>query len=62
RILTEKIAKLEALSPLKVLARGYSIVYKGVKLLNSSADVEKGDLLDINFGTGGVKAEVVKKW
>ncbi|HRR76081.1 MAG TPA: exodeoxyribonuclease VII large subunit [Ruminococcus sp.] len=62
RSLTENIAKLEALSPLKVLARGYSLVYKGEKLLDSSSDIEKGDLLKINFGTGGAEAKVVKKW
>ena len=43
RDLAEKAARLDSLSPLKVLSRGYSLVYKGEKLLNSSETIEKGD-------------------
>jgi len=60
--LSEHIAKLDSLSPLKVLSRGYSLVYKGEELLNSAENLEKGDVLSIRFGSGGANAEVTKKW
>ncbi len=60
--LSEHIAKLDSLSPLKVLSRGYSLVYKGEELLNSAEKLEKGDVLSIRFGSGGANAEVTEKW
>ena len=60
--LSEHIAKLDSLSPLKVLSRGYSLVYKGEELLNSAEKLEKGDILSIRFGSGGANAEVTEKW
>ncbi len=60
--LSEHIAKLDSLSPLKVLSRGYSLVYKGEELLNSAENLEKGDVLSIRFGSGGANAEVTEKW
>lgn len=62
RQLEEKAARLDSLSPLKVLSRGYSLVYKGEKLLNSSEALEKGDRIKIGFGSGGVEAEIIDKW
>jgi len=60
--LGEKAAKLDSLSPLKVLSRGYSLVYKEDKLLSSSEKLEKGDKIRINFGNGGADAEITDKW
>lgn len=60
--LAEKAAKLEALSPLKVLSRGYSLVYKDGGLLSSSLDVKNGDHVELRFGSGGAEAEIIKKW
>lgn len=62
RHLEEKAARLDSLSPLKVLSRGYSLVYKGEKLLNSSETLEKGDRVKIGFGSGGAEAEIINKW
>ena len=62
RQLEEKAARLDSLSPLKVLSRGYSLVYKGEKLLNSSESLEKGDRIKIGFGSGGAEAEITDKW
>jgi exodeoxyribonuclease VII large subunit len=62
RDLAEKAARLDSLSPLKVLSRGYSLVYKGEKLLNSSEKLEKGDSIRITFGSGGAEAEIKDKW
>jgi exodeoxyribonuclease VII large subunit len=62
RQLGEKAAKLDSLSPLKVLSRGYSLVYKDTKLLSSSDSLEKGDKVNITFGSGGAVAEITDKW
>jgi exodeoxyribonuclease VII large subunit len=62
RQLEEKAARLDSLSPLKVLSRGYSLVYKGEKLLSSSEPLEKGDRIKIGFGSGGAEAEIIDKW
>lgn len=58
--LTEKIGRLESLSPLKVMARGYSLVYKGESLVRNSADLSVGDSLVIRFDKGSAEAEVKK--
>ena len=52
-------AKLDAMSPFKVLARGYSLVKdsKGVPITNSS-DLSVGDDLTISFREGSVTATV----
>lgn len=62
RNFAEKTARLDSLSPLKVLSRGYSLVYKGEKLLNSSDNLENGDIIKITFGNGGADAEIKDKW
>lgn len=52
-------ATLDALSPLKVLTRGYTITYSGKKLIRRASDLKKGDSLDIRMEDGHVTAEVV---
>ena len=61
-LINEKISCLENLSPLKVLSRGYSLVYKGGKLIGSSDSLETGDIVSIRLGKGGVSAEIKDKW
>lgn len=58
--LAEKIGRLESLSPLKVMARGYSLVYKGSSLVQNSEDLAEGDSLIIKFDKGIAEAEVKK--
>ena len=53
-------AKLDALSPLKVLARGYAIAERGGKTVRSVSDVSAGDEIDITI-TGGVIGCAVKE-
>lgn len=60
--LGEKIARLEALSPLKVLARGYSLVYSGDELVRSSDMLSEGDDVTLRFDSGGAEAKITKKW
>ncbi len=57
--LTNLAARLEALSPLNVLLRGYSIVLKDGKVVNDSECVSSDDVVDITFSNGEVKAKVL---
>ena len=60
--LAQQTARLDSLSPLKVLSRGYSLVYKDEKLLSTADELAPGDSVEIRFGSGGAKAEVTDKW
>ena len=60
--LGEKAARLDSLSPLKVMSRGYSLVYSGETLVRSSADVSEGDTVALRFDCGGAEAQIIKKW
>ena len=57
--LAEKAAKLDSLSPLKVMARGYSLVYKGDELVRDSADLTVGQEVILRFDKGNAKAEII---
>lgn len=52
------VAKLEALSPLKVLSRGYSVVKKDGKTVYSAAQVSEGDTVEIQFSEGSAAATI----
>ncbi|WP_148499942.1 exodeoxyribonuclease VII large subunit [Paenibacillus ihumii] len=54
------IRQLDALSPLKVMARGYSLVYdeKGRRLVKSLNDVEPGDLVRVKLTDGELDCQV----
>lgn len=56
--MAQTAAKLEAMSPLKVLARGYGIVLKEGSVVKDSADLLEGDVLDIRLSQGQVRARV----
>lgn len=58
KILAEKSVQLDALSPLKTLARGYSLVYKEEQLVKSTAAVSAGDKVDIQLSDGIVSATI----
>lgn len=60
--LARNAAALDSLSPLKVLSRGYSLVYRDGELLNSSENISKGDRVELRFGSGGASAEIIDKW
>ena len=60
--LRERIGRLESLSPLKVMARGYSLVYKGDSLVRSSADISEGDSVTLRFDKGEAEAKIEKIW
>jgi exodeoxyribonuclease VII large subunit len=56
-------AKLDGLSPLAVLARGYALVWdaKGRRLLRNAADVAVGDGLRVRLHQGALAATVTGK-
>ena len=54
----ELIAKLDALSPLKTLYRGYSITEKDGKIIKSKDELSKGDAIDLKFADGEKQATV----
>lgn len=57
--LSEDAAKLEALSPLKVIGRGYSAVFtKDKKVISSVSDVKDGDRVSFMVTDGRVDAVV----
>ena len=52
-------ARLEALSPVAVLSRGYALVYGADgKLLRSAAETAEGQMIRARLGRGTVDAEV----
>lgn len=55
----EKVAKLDALSPLKTLSRGYSITEKQGKIVNSKKDLNKDDEVEIKFFDGAKQAKII---
>ena len=50
--LSAAAAKLDALSPLKVLGRGYAIARKGERVLRSVKDVKSGEHLTVRLSDG----------
>lgn len=54
----EQITKLDAMSPLKTLARGYSVVENNGNLIKSRKDVKIDDIIDVRLEDGKIKAKV----
>ena len=52
------VSKLDTLSPLKTLARGYTLTEKQGKIIKSKNELQKGDIVDIRF-TDGKKQAVI---
>ena len=52
--------QLQAVSPLNVLARGYSIVSSNDKIVRSSRQVKQGDTMHIRLSRGGIKGLITK--
>ncbi len=55
----ELISKLDTLSPLKTLTRGYSIAQKDGKTIKSVKELKTNDELDIRFTDGKIKTKVL---
>ena len=57
----EIIAKLDSLSPLKTLARGYNIAQKDNKVISKKEDISLEDILTLKFIDGDVITKVIEK-
>ena len=53
------INKLDALSPLNTMKRGYSIIYKDEKIIKSAKKLKKDDVLELKLSDGDKKAKVL---
>ena len=56
--MVELVTKLDSLSPLKTLTRGYSIMEKDGKVVKSVKDITAGDDVDIRLIDGTAKAKI----
>lgn len=56
---SQKCVKLDALSPLKVLARGYSVASKDNITIKSVNDVSKDDIVKLTFEDGCVETKII---
>ncbi len=52
-------AKLDALSPLKVMCRGYSLVYKDNRIVSQAESLQKGDVITLKFSNSQKDCEVL---
>lgn len=55
----EMISKLDALSPLKTLTRGYAIAEKDKKSVKSIKDIKKDDIINLKFIDGNIDTKVI---
>lgn len=53
------ISMLEALSPLKVITRGYTITYNSDKIVKSINDINKGDIITTKVVDGEITSAVI---
>ena len=53
------VSKLETLSPLETIKRGYTMTKKDDKVITSKKDLKKKDKIEITFQDGSVEAEVL---
>lgn len=54
------VGKLDALSPLGVISRGYAMIDKGGELLTKTSNFSVGDNINIRLSDGFVKADVTE--
>lgn len=54
------ISKLDALSPLKIMSRGYSLVTKDENIIKDISDISIDDTLNIKIKDGNIDAKVIK--
>lgn len=52
------VGKLDALNPLSVMARGYSVAQKGGKTLSSIQEISEGDVITVRLSDGKISATV----
>ena len=58
--LAASVGKVDALSPLSILSRGYSVAEKNGRVVNSSSEIQIGDNIDLIMCDGIVYASVTE--
>ena len=53
-------SKLEALNPLSIVSRGYSVVYSGGKIVKKVSDAKIGSEISVKLSDGVVRAKVIE--
>ncbi len=61
QMIKEFSSRLRSLNPVLVLKRGYSIIYRDDKIIDSADKLEIGNLIDIKFSDGKAEATVTNK-
>jgi exodeoxyribonuclease VII large subunit len=54
------VARLEALSPLRVLERGYALTTRGGHVVTDAGTLHAGDEVELRFAIGRAKARVTE--
>jgi exodeoxyribonuclease VII large subunit len=57
-LISQKITSLDNLSPLKIMERGYSLVYKDNAIVKSASQLKNNDKITINLSDGTVHAVI----
>ena len=55
------VSKLDGLSPLKVLNRGYALVTSNEKVIYKIDDVKENEMINLALSDGNIKAKVINK-
>ncbi len=58
--INESVTVLEALSPFRVLSRGYSLVSREGSAVTSAAQLSQGDKVTLRFADGSAEAEIMR--
>lgn len=59
-LLKAREATLEQLDPTLILARGYSVVTKGAKIVSSVDNLSTGDIVEVKLGKGRFVAKIIE--
>ena len=55
----ELVTKLDSISPLKTLIRGYSLTEKDGQIIKRASQIDRGDIITIKFSDGEKNAEIL---
>ncbi|MEK5080859.1 exodeoxyribonuclease VII large subunit [Solibacillus sp. FSL W7-1436] len=58
---TNQLRMLEALNPLALMSKGFSVAYKEKNVVKSVHELEKGDVIQVTFQDGYAEAKIEKK-
>lgn len=58
---TNQLRMLEALNPLVLMSKGFSVAYKEENVVKSVHELEKGDVIQVTFQDGYAEAKIEKK-